>query len=111
MVEEKITAVKQSPVGVSLDIDNSMAQALASAMGSGRWFITVSWLDEHRQDTLLHHYQTRDFPRSELVPTLEHLKCDVTEKEITPFQREKVEQTPVAVKDRPVAQTDEGGWR
>jgi len=51
---------------------------LDSAVKSGKYFITVSYLDGKK---LKHYFQTNRFPKDDLIPTLEHIAQQVSEAE------------------------------
>jgi hypothetical protein len=80
---------------VTIRVDSEMAAAMEAAKDSGRWFLAVSYPDPHSsKDDLLHCWQTHNYPREELVRTLEHLKTDVAAKETNPPDvRQRAEET------------------
>lgn len=79
--EGDIVEIKVSPV---------MGETIRRAIASGRWLMTVSFMDPVEKGTVHHGYQTVDFPDEEMVPVLEHLKLDIYEKEVAPKKGPKV---------------------
>jgi len=65
---------------LGLQLEEGMARALGSAAVSGKWFLTISYVDPTDKGRYFHHWQTRDFPTNDLTKVLDHIKTEVAEK-------------------------------
>jgi len=52
-----------------------LRRKIQEAMQAGKFFITISYIDE--KETIQHFYQTRDFPRDDMLPSLDHLAKEI----------------------------------
>jgi acyl-CoA thioesterase len=48
-----------------------LRRKIQESMESGRFFITISYID--KEEMVQHYWQTRDFPRDDMMPSLEHI--------------------------------------
>jgi len=102
-------AILQIPVGVepeakkdrevSVLVDSEMATALEAAMNSGRWILAVSYINPQSKGDprLLHCWQTHDYPREELISTVEHWKTEIADKEANPADIRQQDKAPAAI--------------
>jgi len=66
---------------VSLDFIE-MRKKIQEALGAGRFFITISYVEEVTreglsEDEIQHYYLTHNFPRDDLMQSLEHLSKQI----------------------------------
>lgn len=52
-----------------------LRRKIQEAMQAGRFFITIAYIDKEEQ--IQHFYQTRDFPRDDMMPALDHLAKEI----------------------------------
>lgn len=52
-----------------------MRKQLQKALAAGKMFITISYMDE--EETIQHYYLTHNFPREDIMISLEHLSKEV----------------------------------
>jgi len=52
-----------------------MRKQLQRALAAGKMFITISYMDE--EETIQHYYLTHNFPREDIMISLEHLSKEV----------------------------------
>ena len=52
-----------------------MRKQLQKALAAGKVFITISYQDE--EETIQHYYLTHNFPREDIMISLEHLSKEV----------------------------------
>lgn len=52
-----------------------LRRKIQEAMQAGRFFITISYIDD--KDQIQHFYQTRDFPRDDMMPALDHMAKEI----------------------------------
>jgi hypothetical protein len=51
-----------------------MRKKIQEALVSGRFFIRISYVDGGSKDQQLqHYYMTQDFPREDIMPSIEHI--------------------------------------
>lgn len=58
-----------------LDVNDMMLEHLERAMASGQWMITVNY--KNADGGLQHAWQTSDFPKADMLPSMERLKADM----------------------------------
>lgn len=56
-----------------------MRKKIQAALGAGRFFITISYVEapEGEEETVEHYYLTHNFPREDLMSSLEHLSKQI----------------------------------
>lgn len=59
-----------------------MRKKIQEALGAGRFFITISYVEEVTreglaEDEIQHYYLTHNFPRDDLMNSLEHLSKQI----------------------------------
>ena len=68
---------------VTLTVTTEMAKMLKNAVSTNKWFLTVSYLGQQGESSKLWHcWELRGLPSDNIIPSLEHLKLDVAEKEL-----------------------------
>ena len=77
-----VVPLKAPDVEVTIKVGEGTAKLLQDAMSSGRWFLSVTYVSQNK--TLQQGWETRNFPIGDLIPSIEHLKLDMAEKQINP---------------------------
>lgn len=55
-----------------------MRKKIQEALGAGRFFITISHVEDADEgETIQHYYLTHNFPREDLMSSLEHLSKEI----------------------------------
>lgn len=62
-------------------IRKELIENINAAIESGQFFITVSYFNQKKEDTLSHWYGRVDFPAEEMIGVLKHLMKEVKKKE------------------------------
>jgi len=69
----------------SIVVSSEMAASLEAAMASGIWLLTISYKCP-ADGRFAHCWQTCDYPREDLIKTLDHLRAELAEKEANPME-------------------------
>ena len=72
-----------------MDVPKELKEKVIEAIKAGKYFITISCKIGDPPNDLKHFWVTHDYPKDDLINSLNHLKDDVTNKEI----REKKSET------------------
>lgn len=56
-----------------------MRKKLQEALASGKFFIRITYMDESlpENEQMQHYYMTRDFPREDIMNSIEHIAKEV----------------------------------
>lgn len=55
-----------------------MRKKIQEALGAGRFFITISYVEDADEgETIQHYYLTHNFPRENLMSSIEHLSKEI----------------------------------
>ena len=84
--ENLIPITKKVPlIDTTIKVSQETAKVLQSAMESGKWLITATYIaNQEGKEKLFHVWESKDFPKNDMIASMEHLKLDIAEKQVNP---------------------------
>lgn len=64
-----------------------MRKQIQKALASGKMFIRISYLDE--EETIQHYYLTHNFPREDIMISIEHIAKEILPESLETEQNEE----------------------
>ena len=58
-------------------LPKELQERLKKALESGYYMITVSYIDDLKDDDLQHYWYTQRYPKAEMIPSMEHMIGDM----------------------------------
>jgi hypothetical protein len=86
--ENLIPITKKVPlIDTTIKVSQETAKILQLAMESGKWLITATYIaSQEGKEKLFHVWESKDFPKNDMIASMEHLKLDIAEKQVNPVK-------------------------
>lgn len=73
--------------GGKMRIEKEIDHKIDEAKKSGRYYITISYLT--KENDTQYYWVTQNYPKDDILPTLDHLRADIEKKELSKTEKWK----------------------